>query len=458
MQHILQAAYIVASPPPLPDNGLFLASLVALGAIGLGVLGLIILVIRLKGENQDLKDGLIQALQREISQNREESNRTLRENREEMLRSFSLLGQGTNQNLDRVADYQKDQLARFQSALTESIGLFNTTQEQKFNMLLQRHQELSQTTEQRLTQIGQTVDQKLQESVEKRFNESFKLISERLDQVHKGLGEMQNLASGVGDLKKVLTNVKTRGTMGEIQLGAILDQMLSPDQYITNAQIKANSLERVEFAVKLPGKRVDDQAILLPIDSKFPLEDYQRLIEAQETGGNMEDQIGKQLENAIKKAAKDIRDKYIQPPGTTDFGILFVPTEGLYAEVLRRPGLFEVLQRDYKITVVGPTNLVAFLSSLQMGFRTLAIERRSSEVWDLLGTVKTEFGKFGDVLAQTRKKLQEATNVIDRAQVRTRVIERKLKDVQALPEIEGSDFENQALENNEMEDYLSPPE
>lgn len=371
----------------------------------------------------------------ELGRNREAIDRVLRESREEMGR------------------LQRDQLSVFQGALTSSIQQFNATQDQKFNLLLSRHQELTQMTDQRLTAIGQTVDEKLQASVEKRFNESFRLISDRLDQVHKGLGEMQSLASGVGDLKKVLTNVKTRGIMGEIQLGAILDQMLSPEQFERNAQVKQGSMERVEYAIKLPGHQADNRPLLLPIDSKFPLEDYQRLVALQQRddgrqdaseskeGGEgpvspqlLEEQIGKQLENAIKKAAKDIKDKYIDPPRTTDFAILFVPTEGLYAEVLRRPGLFELLQRDYKITVVGPTNLVAFLSSLQMGFRTLAIERRSSEVWDLLGAVKTEFSKFGEVLMRTRKKLEEATSVIDQAQVRTRAIERKLKGVEALPE------------------------
>lgn len=374
----------------------------------------------------------LEALVREeMARSREELHRVLRENREEIGRSFATLGSGTNQNLAEIARYQKEQLAAFQLALTDSIQQFNAMQDQKFSQLIAKQAELTQSTEQRLTAIGQTVDQKLQESVEKRFNESFRLISERLDQVHKGLGEMQTLANGVGDLKKVLTNVKTRGTMGEIQLGAILEQMMSPEQFERNAQVKTGSLERVEFAIRLPGKHLEDRPVLLPIDSKFPIEDYQRLLEAQDSA--QEEQLGKQLENAIKKAAKDIYDKYINPPSTTDFAILFVPTEGLYAEVLRRPGLFELLQRDLKITVVGPTNLVAFLSSLQMGFRTLAIERRSSEVWELLGAVKTEFGKFGEVLTRTRKKLEEATNVIDQAQVRTRAIERRLKNVQALP-------------------------
>ncbi len=246
---------------------------------------------------------------------------------------------------------------------------------------------------------------------------------------------MQNLASGVGDLKKVLTNVKTRGNMGEIQLGNILEQILSPEQYIQNAAVKEGSMQRVEFAVKLPG--TEDKPVLLPIDSKFPNEDYQRLLEAYDNASENQKDIesaAKQFENSVKKNAKDIKDKYINPPFTTDFAIMFVPTEGLYAEILRKTGLFELLQRDYRITVVGPTNLVAFLSSLNMGFRTLAIEKRSSEVWQILGATKTEFGKFGDILEKTKKKLVEATNVIDQAGVRTRAIERKLGTVQELPE------------------------
>jgi len=286
--------------------------------------------------------------------------------------------------------------------------------------------------------MRKVVDEKLQETVEKRFNESFKMISERLEQVQKGLGEMQALATGVGDLKKVLSNVKTRGNLGEIQLGAILEQILSPEQYQQNVAVKNGSMERVEFAIKLPGKNNDDKSLMLPIDSKFPNEDYQRLIDAYDNIANLNpkdvEAISKQFENSVKKNAKDIRDKYINPPVTTDFAIMFVPTEGLYAEILRRTGLFETLQRDFKITVVGPTNLVAFLSSLQMGFKTLAIEKRSSEVWEVLGAVKTEFGRFGDILDKTKKKLQEATNVIDKAGVRSKAIERKLRTVQELPQ------------------------
>jgi DNA recombination protein RmuC len=344
----------------------------------------------------------------ESARTREENQRSFKENREELSRTF-------RDNRIETGNHLKD--------IRETVE--------------KRLAQLQEGNDRKLEEMRKTVDEKLQEGLEKRFNESFKMISERLEQVHKGLGEMQNLALGVGDLKKVLTNVKTRGNLGEIQLGTILEQILSPEQYVLNAVCREGSAERVEFAVKLPGKSDDDKSVLLAIDSKFPNEDYQRLLDAYEYAGNLSpkemEAIFRQFENSVKKNAKDIRDKYINPPFTTDFAIMFVPTEGLYAEILRRTGLFECLQREYKISVVGPTNLVAFLSSLQMGFKTLAIERRSSEVWQILGAVKTEFGNFGMILDKTKKKLEEATNVIDRAGVRTRAIERRLRTVQELP-------------------------
>ena len=280
-----------------------------------------------------------------------------------------------------------------------------------------------------------TVDEKLHETLEKRLGESFQLVSERLELVHKGLGEMQGLAAGVGDLKKVLTNIKTRGTFGEIQLGTLLEQILAPEQYGVNVATKAGSSERVEFAVKLPGA-IPEIAGLSGCRSmpKFPQEDYLRLVEAQEQG-NVEAvaEAGRQLERQVKLMAAMIRDKYLDPPQTTDFAIMFLPTEGLYAEVLRRTGLSEALQRDCRVIVAGPTTLAALLNSLQLGFRTLAIEKRSSEVWKLLAAVKNEFGKFGDILEKTKKKLDEASSSIDTAAVKTRAIERKLRSVEALP-------------------------
>jgi DNA recombination protein RmuC len=292
----------------------------------------------------------------------------------------------------------------------------------------------------KLEQMRVTVDEKLHDTLEKRLGESFKLVSERLELVQRGLGEMQTLASGVGDLKKVLTNVKTRGTFGEIQLASLLEQVLAPGQYEANVETRKGSGQRVEFALKLPGRNgTTEGQVWLPLDAKFPQEDYLRLVEAQELGDILlAGEAGKQLDRAVRLMATDIRDKYLDPPQTTDFGVMFLPTEGLYAEVLRRPGLFEALQRDFKVMIAGPTTLAALLNSLQMGFRTLAIEKRSAEVWNLLGAVRTEFSKFGQVLEKTSKKLQEAGNHIDAAAVRTRSIEKKLKGVQEMPGTEAA--------------------
>jgi DNA recombination protein RmuC len=285
--------------------------------------------------------------------------------------------------------------------------------------------------------MRRTVDEKLHATLEQRLGESFRLVSERLEQVHRGLGEMQTLAAGVGDLRRVLTNIKTRGVWGEIQLGRLLAEMLTVDQYAANVAVRPDSNERVEFAIRLPGKGMDAEKreVWLPIDAKFPLEDYQRLIDAQEVSDMAAmEEAAKALETRIRTEAKSIREKYIAPPATTDFAILYLPVEGLYAEALRRPGLIDTLQRQWRVTLAGPTTLAALLNSLQMGFRTLAIEQRSSEVWAVLGAVKTEFGKFGAALAHTRKKLEEASSSIDKAEVRTRVLNRCLKNVEALPE------------------------
>jgi DNA recombination protein RmuC len=292
----------------------------------------------------------------------------------------------------------------------------------------------------KLEEMRRTVDEKLQGTLEKRLGESFKLVSERLEQVHSGLGEMRLLASGVGDLKKVLTNVKTRGTWGEVQLGNLLDQILTADQYARNVATRPGARETVEFALKLPGRdEQDGKVVWLPIDAKFPKEDYERLVDAADRGdaAAVED-AGKALEARVHSQARDIRDKYIAPPHTTDFGLLYLPTEGLYAEVLRRPGLVDMIQRDCRVVVVGPTTLAALLNSLQMGFRTLAIQKRSSEVWKVLGAVKTEFGKFGDILEKVKHKLDETGNTIEQAAHRSRQIERKLKKVEALPASEAA--------------------
>ena len=295
--------------------------------------------------------------------------------------------------------------------------------------------QLQEGNEKKLDEMRKTVDEKLQGTLEKRLGESFKLVSDRLEAVQRGLGEMQSLATGVGDLKRVLTNVKTRGVFGEVQLGAILEQILTPDQYARNVQPKPGSREIVEYALRLPGPDSDPNAcVWLPIDAKFPHEDYARLVEAAETGeSDAERSASDALARVVRRFAIDIRDKYLDPPHTTDFAILFLPTEGLYAEILRQPNLVQSLQQECRVVVAGPTTLAAILTSLRMGFRTLAIEKRASEVWQVLAAVKTEFGKFGDVLGRVRKQLDTAAKTIDETSVRTRAMERRLRDVESLP-------------------------
>ncbi|MBS1877127.1 MAG: DNA recombination protein RmuC [Acidobacteria bacterium] len=296
---------------------------------------------------------------------------------------------------------------------------------------IQRSLELiRKSTEERLDRVRRTVDEQLQGALEKRLGESFKLVSERLEQVYRGLGEMQTLAAGVGDLKRVFSDVRARGAWGEIQLGALLEQMLAPDQYARNVSTGGTG-ERVEFAIRMPGAEPGG-TIWLPIDAKFPQEDYLRLVDATERGDAQAVEVcARQLEQRLKVCARDISVKYVHPPATTDFAILYLPTESLYAEALRRTGLVEALQRDHRIAIAGPTTLAALLNSLQMGFQTLAIQKQSSEVWRVLGQVRAEFGKYADVLARVQKKLQEASNTVDQGLTRTRVLERKLKDVEA---------------------------
>jgi len=297
-----------------------------------------------------------------------------------------------------------------------------------------------------------TVDEKLQVTLNTRLTESFQRVHALLTEVHSGLGQMQSLASGVGDLKRVLTNVKTRGTWGEVQLSNLLEQVLTPEQYAANVATKPGSAERVEFAIKLPGRDPNEGQVWLPIDAKFPKEDYERLVEAAERANPEAVELAaKALEEQVRHEASEIQKKYIDPPHTTDFGILFLPTEGLYAEILRRPGLAERLQRENRVMVAGPTTLAALLNSLQMGFRTLAIEQRSSEVWQVLGAVKTEFAKFGEVMDKVQKKLQEATNVIDSAKSRSNVIRRKLKDVEGLPSAQALELLGAAEESEPSE-------
>lgn len=372
----------------------------------------------------------------ELARGREEAWNMGRQGREEGLQAVQSLGDGLLRRMSELAALQKQQLELFGDHLKHLTDTNDSRMEQLRQTLQNRLQSIQEDTARQLEQIRAMVDEKLHATLEQRLGASFRLVSERLEQVQKGLGEMQSLASGVGDLKRVLTNVKTRGTFGEVQLASLLEQILAPGQFVANAETRPGSNQRVEFAVKLPGRDgVQGGAVLLPLDAKFPQEDYLRLVEAQERAdATAAEEAGRQLERAVRQAAADIRDKYLEPPHTTDFGVMFLPTEGLYAEVLRRPGLFETLQRDYKIMAAGPTTLAALLNSLQTGFRTLAIEKRSAEVWDLLGAVRTEFAKFSDILDRTRKKLQEAGNHIDAAATRTRQMERKLRGVQALPD------------------------
>jgi len=341
--------------------------------------------------------------------------------------------------LKRQADSAGETLQRFGANLGEQLRALSEANERRLTEVRTavegRLVALQDGNEKKLEQMRATVDEKLHATLEQRLGESFKQVAERLEQVHQGLGEMKNLARDVGSLNRVLTNVKTRGIYGEVQLAGLLEQVFTPEQYAANVETVPGTGARVEFAIRLPGRRDDGLPLWLPIDAKFPREDYERLLDAQERADPVgAEAAAKAIEARLKLEARSIRDKYIAAPHTTDFGLLFVPTEGLYAEALRRPGLVESLQRDFRITLVGPTTLLATLSSLQMGFRTLALEKRSAEVWQVLGAVKTEFGKFGDVLAKTKKKLEEATDTIDKAEVRTRAMSRQLRTVEALPE------------------------
>ncbi|RAI94060.1 DNA recombination protein RmuC [Algoriphagus yeomjeoni] len=332
---------------------------------------------------------------------------------------------------------QNEALKSFGEVFRQNVQEFNTLQREKFSELNRRQEDLMKNTELRLEKIRETVDEKLQKTLETRLGQSFEMVSNQLQAVQKGLGEMQSLASGVGDLKRVLTNVKSRGVLGEYQLQAILENLLSAEQYVLNAEVGKGNRERVEFAVKMPGQ---NDPVLLPIDSKFPQESYLRLVDAYEIASKPEIEMNRnELFKAVRKAAQDIQNKYIHPPYTTDFALLFLPVESLYAEILREPGLTQQIQQDYKVLVTGPTTLSAILNSLQMGFRTLAIQKRSSEVWQVLGAIKTEFGKFGELIEKTQKKLSEANSELDKlVGARTRVIQRKLKDIQELPEAESS--------------------
>lgn len=355
--------------------------------------------------------------------------------------------QSSQERTDRSV---RDEIAKFRAEaqtqahqqreeLAGSLKGFGDSVEQKMEavrlVIDGKLQQLQEDNTRQLDRMRETVDEKLQSTLEKRLGESFRQVSERLEQVHQGLGDMRNLAAGVGDLKKVLTNIKTRGTWGEVQLGALLEEILAPEQYAKNVRIHEHGNDFVEFAIKLPGQGdANTEPVWMPVDAKFPVEDYQRLLDAQERADTVAaDEAVKQLETSIKKAAKDISRKYLSPPKTTDFGIMFLPSEGLYAEVIRRTALVQILQRQYHIVVSGPSTFAAFLNSLQMGFRSLAIQKRSGEVWRVLGEIKNAFGRFGESLDAVRKRLEQATNTVDDAQRKSRTIQNRLRAVEEPP-------------------------
>ena len=375
------------------------------------------------------------ACREEMTRSREEGATAARQAREELAASVRAFADAVSKTVSEMGSGQRTQLVNVIDQLTK----LTDANERKFDSLRcvveERLRLLQDDNSKQLEQMRTTVDEKLQGTLEKRLGESFRLVSERLEQVHQGLGEMQSLASGVGDLKRVLTNVKCRGTWGEVQLGTMLEQVLTPEQYATNVSIKDNG-ERVEFAIKLPGRsEKENEPVLLPIDVKYPTEDYDRLLLAQERAdADSAEEASKQLEARIKSWAQQISDKYLEPPKTTEFAILYLPTEGLFAEVVRRIGLTEFVQRQCKVLIAGPTTLWSILNSFQLGFRTLAIQKRSSEVWAVLGAVKTEFDKYGDTLTKVQKKLNEASDTIDKeVATRTRAIQRRLRNVQELP-------------------------
>ena len=421
-----------------------------------GALQLLVLVLlwRKPDTSTATADTLLQALDanrrdmaRELRQDVQEASRAARQEASANMATFQQTLVQHSAEATRTQNARLDafgtQLAAMQKGLADtlssqlgSLSEANARRLQEMRGTLETQlAQLQSNNATKLEEMRVTVDEKLQSTLQARLGESFKQVADRLEQVHKGLGEMQTLAQGVGDLKHLLTNVKTRGIFGEAQLAALLEQVFVPDQYAAQVATRPGSKNLVDFAIKLPGKAADGAPLWLPIDAKFPNEDYARLLDAQGRADPVDaDAAAKALEQRIRLEAKSITEKYVEPPYTTDFAILFLPTEGLYAEVLRRPGLMEALQRDYRVTLAGPTTLLAMLSSLQMGFRTLALEKRSSEVWQVLGAVKTEFGKFGDVLAKVKSQTQTVLNTLDSADTRSRAMQRALKTVQALPD------------------------
>ena len=388
----------------------------------------------------DRNERIQQVIREEFRSSRDESGKASRELREEisvgqrtstetLVKTVGEMGKAQAENLELVSKRIKELTESNETRIDRVCGTIN-----------EQLQTLQESNEKKLDQMRQTVDEKLHSTLEKRLGESFKLVSDRLEAVQRGLGEMQTLATGVGDLKRVLTNVKARGTWGEVQLGALLEQILTPDQYTKNVQTSEGSSETVEYAIRLPGTDGNtDSQVWLPIDSKFPQEDYMRLLDAAEAVDfEAVQKATANLLRAVHGSAKEISEKYLNPPQTTDFAIMFLPTEGLHSEVLRQPGQVEKIQQKYRIAIAGPTTLAAILNSLRMGFQTLALEKRSHEVWAVLAAVKTEFGKFGDVLAKVKKQLNTASNTIDQTETRTRAMARKLRDVQQLPHAESA--------------------
>ncbi len=406
----------------------------------LGLVAIVLLLALLLRRPPDSRAGveelarLLAARNAQDREAREEAAERARGDRAELAEASARMSRLLAQQMASFTDSQQGQIDRFSTRL-ETLADSNDRRLGEIRETLERQlAALTRDNAARLEQMRETVDEKLQSSLQRRLGETFDMVAARLEQVHKGMGEMNALAADVGDLKRVLANVRTRGTWGEIQLGALLEQILVPEQYARNVEVVAGSGERVEFAIRLPG-RDPASPIWLPIDAKFPREDYERLGAARDEGdAAAASSAERQLDARLRQEAKTIRGKYVAPPATTDFALLFLPTEGLYAEAVRRPGLLDELQRIHRVVVAGPSTLAAILSSLQMGFRTLAIEQRSSEVWQLLGAVKTEFGRFGDVLAKTREQIERAATTIGSAETRSRAIERRLREVESLPD------------------------
>ena len=446
------------------DSGFLGVAAVLLLLVNMALL--VVLLLRKPADPGDAQDALLDGVMQGMREGHEKIERELRReidgsaraSRQELTATFatfqhSLIQQSAeavrtqNTQIDAFGQQVTHQLTLLQKTLSDtlitqlqSVGESNARRMGEVRDTLEKQlAQLQQTNSAKLDDMRRTVDEKLQTTLETRLGESFKQVADRLEQVHKGLGEMQTLAQGVGDLKHLLTNVKTRGIFGEAQLSALLEQVLTVDQYAAQVATRPGSKAVVDFAVKLPGRSDAGEPLWLPIDAKFPNEDYERLLDAQQRADALgAEAAGKALELRIRLEAKSMADKYIAPPHTTDFAILFLPTEGLYAEVLRRPGLMQALQRDHRITLAGPTTLLAMLNSLQMGFRTLALEKRSSEVWQVLGAVKTEFGKFGDVLAKIKSNAETMLNTVSSAEQRSRVLTRAMKQVEALPDVEST--------------------